>query len=89
MSVLTGLLVIWGIVTAALIVLLIYRSTISMQEDDQLFLGESTSPMQQEQELVISRLNRLQLPLRLTGAASGFLILLIFGMWLWQGMNQM
>ncbi len=89
MSVLTGLLVIWGLVTAVLIVLLIYRSTISMQEDDQLFLGDTASAMQREQELVLNRLNRLQMPLRVTGAASGFLILLIFGMWLWQGMSQM
>jgi len=39
----------WGVVTAVLVILLIYRSTLTMQEDDQLFLGESESHMEKEQ----------------------------------------
>ncbi len=89
MSMLTGLLVIWGVVTTVLIVLLIYRSTVSMHEDDQLFLDDSGSQLREDQQLVMSRLNRLQMPLRVMGAASGFLILVIFGLWIWQGLNQM
>ncbi len=86
---LTALLVLWGAVTAILIVLLIYRSTLSMQEDDQLFLDESESHMQKEQALVLKRMERLQWPLRFLGTASGLLILVIFGVWLWRGLNQM
>jgi Tfp pilus assembly protein PilN len=89
MSMLTGLLVLWGAVTAVLIVLLIYRSTVSMHEDDQLFLDDSGSHMQAEQQVVMSRLNKLRTPLRVTGAASGALILIIFGLWIWRGLNQM
>jgi hypothetical protein len=37
------LLIAWGIVTAILIILLIYRSTLTMKEDDQLFLDESST----------------------------------------------
>ncbi len=86
---LTALLVVWGVITVVLIVLLIYRSTLSMQEDDQLFLDDSESHMQREQALVLKRLERLQWPLRFLGAASGLLILVIFGLWLWRGLNQM
>jgi Tfp pilus assembly protein PilN len=86
---LPALLVVWGAVTAVLVVLLIYRSTLSMQEDDQLFLDESESHMQKEQALVLKRLERLQWPLRALGAVSGLLILVIFGVWLWRGLNQM
>ncbi|MFB3814396.1 MAG: hypothetical protein ACE14L_09800 [Terriglobales bacterium] len=85
----TALLIVWGAITAALVVLLIYRSTLSMQEDDQLFLDESESHMQKEQALILKRLEKLQWPLRFLGAASGLLILVIFGIWLWQGLNQM
>lgn len=85
---LTMLLVVWGAVTAILIVLLIYRSTLSMQEDDQLFLDESESHMQKEQALVLRKLQQLQWPLRLLGGASGLLILVIFGIWLWQGLSR-
>ncbi len=86
---LTALLILWAAITAILVVLLIYRSTLSMQEDDQLFLDESESHMQKEQAIVLRRLERLQWPLRFLGAASGLLILVIFGVWLWRGLNQM
>jgi len=37
------LLIVWGALTVVLIILLIYRSTLTMQEDDQLFLDDSAS----------------------------------------------
>ena len=86
---LTPLLIVWGVVTAVLIVLLIYRSTLSMQEDDQLFLDESESHMQKEQAIVLRKLQQLQWPLRILGGASGLLILVIFGIWLWSGLSTM
>ena len=85
----TALLIIWAAITAVLVVLLIYRSTLSMHEDDQLFLDESESHMQKEQTLILQRLERLQWPLRFLGAASGLLILVIFGVWLWRGLTAM
>ncbi len=89
LSSLVWLWITWGAVTAALIVLLIYRGTLSMQEDDQLFLDDSESHMQKEQAAVLGKLERLQWPIRLLGGASGLLILLIFGIWLYKGLNQM
>jgi Tfp pilus assembly protein PilN len=89
MSLISTLLVVWGALTAILVVLLIYRSTLSMQEDDQLFLDESESHMQKEQAIVLRKLEKLQWPLRLLGGASGLLILVIFGVWLWRGLSQM
>ena len=86
---LTPLLIVWGIITGVLIVLLIYRSTLSMQEDDQLFLDESESAMQKEQAVVLQKLQQLQWPLRILGGLSGVLILFIFGVWLWRGLSTM
>ena len=45
----TPLLILWAGLTVVLIVLLIYRSTLSMHEDDQLFLGNSEAHMAKEQ----------------------------------------
>src|SRR5690348_1087027 len=42
------LMIAWGGITIVLIVLLIYRSTLSMHEDDQLFLDDASTHMQQE-----------------------------------------
>jgi uncharacterized membrane protein SpoIIM required for sporulation len=85
---LTALLIVWAAITAVLIILLIYRSTLSIHEDDQLFLDESESHMEKEQKVVLQKLTQLNWPLRIFGAASGLLILVIFGIWLWQGLNR-
>jgi len=37
------LLIAWGIVTGIFLILLFYRSTLTRQEDDQLFIDESAS----------------------------------------------
>ncbi len=87
-STLTGLLIIWGVLTAVLIILLIYRSTLAMHEDDQLFLNDSESHMQLEQQEVIARLNKVNLPVRILGGASGLLILIIAGMWIYEGLSR-
>jgi hypothetical protein len=59
MSTLFELLIVWGVLTAALIALLIYRGTLTMQEDDQLFLGESESHMAREQMEIMNRVHKL------------------------------
>ena len=85
---LTALLIIWAVITAVLIILLIYRSTLTIHEDDQLFIDESESHMQKEQAVILQKLTQLNWPLRIFGIASGVLILIIFGIWLWQGLNR-
>ena len=79
MSLMTMLLVAWGVMTGVLILLLIYRSTLTMHEDDQLFLGESESHMQAEQTELIARMNKLTPLVRLFGALSVLLIVTIAG----------
>ncbi len=83
------LLIVWGIVTAALVLVVIYRGTLSLHEDDQLFLGESESHLAKEQQELVARLARLTPVVRLLGATSGVLILVIAGLWIWHGLNAM
>ncbi len=84
---LVWLLIAWGVLTAILIVLLIYRSTLTMREDDQLFLDEAGSHMELEQREVLRRVNQINPFVRVFGACSGVLILLIAGMWIYQGLT--
>lgn len=88
MSTLFELLVAWGVLTAALIALLIYRGTLTMHEDDQLFLGESESHMAQEQVEIMRKVNRLGPLVKVLGTASGVLILSIAGLAIYQGLTQ-
>ena len=85
----TILLIAWAGLTTVLVLLLIYRSTLTMHEDDQLFLSEAESQLQQDQEENSRRLDRVTPFVRLFGAASGLLILVIAGMWIYQGLTAM
>lgn len=87
MSLMT-LFIIWAVITAVLVILLIYRSTLSMHEDDQLFLDEASSSMRVEQEQLQARMQKLAPVVKIFGAASGVLILVIAGMAIWQRVNQ-
>jgi Tfp pilus assembly protein PilN len=81
---LVALAILWGAITAVLIVLLIYRSTLTMQEDDQLYLSESESHMQKQQTEILTRVNKINPVVRLLGAGSALLFLVVAGMWTYQ-----
>ena len=89
MNVLTTLLVVWAVPTVVLIVLLIYRSTLSMHEDDQLFLDDAESALAQEQEELIRKMDKIQPYIRSLGVISGILIVVIFGLWIYEGISRM
>jgi hypothetical protein len=88
MSTLTMLFIVWGVLTVLLVLLLIYRSTLSMHEDDQLFLDDSSKNMREEQEALQVRMKKVTPWVRVLGAASAVLILVIAGMAAWQRLNQ-
>ena len=88
MSMMMMLLVAWGVLTAALVLLLIYRSTLTLHEDDQLFLDDASANLRREQEELQLRMKRVTPYVRILGAASGLLILFIAGMAVWQQMNR-
>jgi hypothetical protein len=74
----------WGVVTGILAVLLIYRSTISMKEEDQLFLDSAESNLRKEQQEVRSRLERLKPYTAILGVTSGVLLVASAGLWVYQ-----
>jgi hypothetical protein len=88
MSILMWPLAVWGVVTAVLVILLIYRSTLTMQEDDQLFLGESESHMEKEQIEIMAKVNKITPVVKGVGAASGVLLLVIAGLAVYQGLQN-
>ena len=85
---LTWLLISWGVLTAFLIILLIYRSTLTMQEDDQLFLDESASQMAAEQRELMAKVNKINPLVKVLGATSGLVFLVIAGLFIYTGLNQ-
>jgi Tfp pilus assembly protein PilN len=85
---LVWLLIVWGVLTGVLIILLIYRSTLTMQEDDQLFLDESASAMAKEQSELMAKVNKITPLVKVLGATSGVMILVIAGWAVYLGLNS-
>jgi hypothetical protein len=88
MSPMFGLLVAWGVVTAILILLLIYKSTLTMHEDDSIFLNESESQMHKDQVEVLAKMKKIGPILKVLGALSGAMILVIAGLFVYQGLTS-
>jgi hypothetical protein len=82
------LLIVWGSITLVLVVLLIYRSTLTMHEDDQLFLGTGETQLQEEQTELLKKMDKLQPFVRVCGAASVMLLVVMAGMWLWDAYQR-
>ncbi len=81
------LLIVWGALTAVLIILLIYRGTLTMQEDDQLFLDDSASAMAKDQQELMAKVNKITPVVKMLGAVSGVMILVIAGWAVYLGLN--
>jgi hypothetical protein len=88
MELMTSLLIVWGSLTAVLVILLIYRGTLNMHEDDQLFLDEAESHMAKEQQELIIKQNRLTPWVRIFGACSALLIVVIAGLFVYSRMTR-
>ena len=85
---LTILLVIWAAITGLLILFWIYRSILENKEEDQLFLDKAEEHMAREQREIVSRINKLGKPIMFLGVTSGVLLVMIAGVWVWQGLKS-
>ena len=84
---LTIVAVIFGVFAIGLIVLLIYKSTLTMYRDDQLFLDDASSHMHEAQTELLAKLNRLTIPMRVFSVGSGVFLMVVAAMWLYQKLN--
>jgi hypothetical protein len=85
---LLDVLVVWGIVTAVLVILLVYRSTLEVREDDQIFLDSAGDSMAQEQRLIVARIERLARPIKLLMITSIVLLIAAGGFFLYDGYQR-
>ncbi len=85
---LLGVLVLWGAVTAVLVVLLAYRGTLEIREDDQIFLDRAGDSMANEQRELVARIDKLSKPIKLLMILSIILLLTALGVFLAEGFKN-
>jgi len=81
-------LIVWDVVTAIVLILLFHRSTLTRQEDEQLFIDESSSSKATEQQQLIAKVNKINPLVKIVGATSGVMILVIAGWAVYLGLNS-
>ena len=79
---------VWGALGLILIGLILYRATITRHEEDQLFLEETSTMLQQEQELIMKRVRPVEHMIRICGGAEGLVTLGILAFYLMDALRQ-
>jgi hypothetical protein len=88
-STLAYMLMIWGAITAVLVVLVIYGNALSTREDDEIYLNKTEEGMMAtEQRILIGKMNRLAGVIRVVAVTSGILLLASAGVWVWIGLYK-
>ena len=85
---LLGVLVVWGAVTAVLVILLVYRGTLEVREDDQIFLDSAGDSMASEQRVLVARIEKLSRPIKLLMITSIVLLIAAGGFLLYDGYQR-
>jgi hypothetical protein len=82
------LLIVWGVIVATFLGLILWRSILTTHEDDQLCIDAAGEHIAREQRELFAKITRLSKPITTSGIAAGALLLLIAGMWLYQGLKS-
>jgi hypothetical protein len=87
MDTLVGLFVGWGVVTLLFLGLVFYRSRLTKKESDWIPLSDDVKEDQaiKAQEVIEKKTHKLELPIRLLGAVSALMLLVIIGFWFYHG----
>jgi hypothetical protein len=79
---------VWGLTILVLAFMFLYRSRLSRDEEDQLFLGESFSHEQTAQQAIIAKVNKVQPLIRVSKIVAGVATLFVIGYYLMDVFNQ-
>jgi hypothetical protein len=77
--------ILWGAITVVLVALVIYRAIVGIHEDDQLFLARAGAAPEKEQTRTLKRIRVLDAWIKRFIIVSGFLLLILAGIWFYQG----
>ena len=74
---------VWGVLVVVTAALFIYRSSLTRDEDDQIYLDDAFSHEKAAQEAIVARVNKIEPALRLCLWLAAAMTLLIVVRFLW------
>jgi len=83
----SGLLVVEVVLTAAAVLMVLYRSMLDMKEEDHIILDNAESHLAREQDAIRRKTTVLSKYIKVVSVAWGVLAVVIFGLWVVQGLK--
>jgi hypothetical protein len=81
--------IVWAGVTAIMLILLGYRGTLTMHEEDQLFLGNAGTYQEQEQSALLLKVQKITPYVRLAIGATCVMSGLIIAYYVWEAVRNL
>jgi hypothetical protein len=82
-----SLVVLEAVLTAAAVLMFLYRGMLDMKEEDHIILDNAEAHLAREQDSIRRKVTSISRYLKVIGITWGVLLLAIFGLWLAQGLN--
>jgi len=79
---------VWGFTILVLAVMFLYRSRLTRDEEDQIFLDDSFSHERTAQQAIIARVNKVQPLICISQIVAGVATLFVIGYYLMDVVNQ-
>ena len=79
---------VWGAFVLLLIILKVYNSRLTRDEDDQLILDDSFSHIKAEQDLLMAKIHKLEPVVRVAAAMAALATLFVVGYYVLDMINQ-
>jgi peptidoglycan/LPS O-acetylase OafA/YrhL len=87
MQALPVLWIVWAALTVVLLALLVYRGTLTRYEEDCLFLDDSANQQKHEQEVIMTRLRRVQPALKFMTVGTCVMSAAILSLYVWDAIR--
>jgi len=87
-TLLTVLVIIWGILLVSLVALMLYRGVIGRNEETELMVDKAERRFAEEQQEISERITQLSTPIRFLSIAVGALLLIIVCVWVYTGLQN-
>jgi hypothetical protein len=86
---LLGSLIVWALVTIALLVVVTYRGFLAKDETDRIYISQTQNRLAVQQQEIIAKVSRLDRFVKGFLYASGGLIVISLTIWVWSSFSKL